>query len=552
MNKYFGIIVSLLIGLLAGSQLLTNQNFSLHDESQMANLKQYQVAFDHGQFPPRWASDVHFGKGSPYLSFNYQIPYYIAYVINQFGFDLFTSYKLTLLISLLLGTLGAYLLCRTRLNSLHSIIGALFYSTIPYHAIDVYVRGTIGESYAIALFPWVLLTFYRLIKSSTFRNGLLFGLSFAFLILSHQPSTLLLVPILMIISLSVMVSKRNFSILKPLMVAVTTSLAISAYYWIPILAESKLIEPVAPFNFYDHFPFITQLIYSPWGFDGSIWGPDDGMSFRIGFAGLFVVAFFIAQLTLSFYRKKFKLESFALFLSVLLVLFLMNIRSSFLWNEFGLTSLIQFPWRLLSVFSLVLLLLFIDILATLTKPNRILFSLIILGASLFLDLRVFHPGTITDHNDCYYLRRYLPSYCLNSDEYVSTDYLGYTENYIPLPLGAVRQPANPSSKFKTLDPKTEYSLTKVSPFNYELHIKSENGDTFIFDNFSYPGWHVYVNGQKIYTSKTTQGTLQFSVPNGAVTAVVKFEENSLRQSANLLSVVSIISLIYLLWNKKLA
>jgi len=41
------------------------------------------------------------------------------------------------------------------------------------------------------------------------------------------------------------------------------------------------------FNFKDHFPFIKQLIFSPWGHGASLWGPGDGMSFQVGIINWF-------------------------------------------------------------------------------------------------------------------------------------------------------------------------------------------------------------------------------------------------------------------------
>ena len=87
-----------------------------------------------------------------------------------------------------------------------------------------------------------------------------------------------------------------------------------------------------------------------WGFGGSIWGVEDGMSFQIGWlhwGGILIT------LILSFLLwKKDKQKSIILiflFLVFLGATFLIHPRSNPIWEKVTILQTIQFPWRILAV-----------------------------------------------------------------------------------------------------------------------------------------------------------------------------------------------------------
>jgi uncharacterized membrane protein len=52
--------------------------FQMHDWTHVARLVELDVALKAGQFPPRWAPDLGWGKGMPLFHFYGPLPYYLA------------------------------------------------------------------------------------------------------------------------------------------------------------------------------------------------------------------------------------------------------------------------------------------------------------------------------------------------------------------------------------------------------------------------------------------------------------------------------------------
>lgn len=550
LDKLSNIIPILLILAIipAAIKLVTPLSFTFHDESQIVNLHQYIQTIDLGQFPPRWALDVHFTYGSPYPEFNYQLPYYVGYLFSKIGFSLFDSYTLTLALSLFIGAFGMYLFAKKYTTSFAAAAAAILYTYTPYRAIDVYVRGTIGESFALAVFPWILYALARLQEKQNLKNILILGISVSALILSHQPSTAFGLPILVGIYFLVELLRKNFKFIIALLAGLFSSLLLTSYYLIPVFAEKGFIKEVLPFNLYDHFPFIWQLIYSPWGYGASNWGPYDDMSFQIGIVNLVVLLGAIVLLIIKSIKNK-KAEKgylFATLLATFFVIFMMNIRSSFIWNIFPFTNAIQFPWRLLSITTILSAVLFVFFIKNLPKKILVIFSSIIIIASFSLTIAYFRPGEVTSTPDDYFLRRYLPNQVLQSGEKVSSEYLDYTENYMPLPVDAVRPTDIPNAKVTSLLQAAQINIIDSNPFNTKASIKGDIDSFININNFYFPGWDISVDNKSVDVILDQYGAMKVFVPAGDHFLTIKYLDTPIRRISNIISLVAWISVVFLI------
>jgi hypothetical protein len=67
-------------------------------------------------------------------------------------------------------------------------------------------------------------------------------------------------------------------------------LGLSAFIWAPALAArqyaaiNRAVEGYGRYS--NHFVYLHQLFYSPWGYGLSVPGPEDGMSFALGWSHL--------------------------------------------------------------------------------------------------------------------------------------------------------------------------------------------------------------------------------------------------------------------------
>ncbi|HCC08672.1 MAG: hypothetical protein UW69_C0076G0003 [Microgenomates group bacterium GW2011_GWA2_44_7] len=550
LNKLSKILPILLILAVipAAIKLITPFSFTFHDESQIVNLHQFIQTISLGQFPPRWALDVHFTYGSPYPEFNYQLPYYIGFLFNKIGFSLFDSYTLCLALSLFVGAYGMYLFAKKYTTPFASFASAILYTYTPYRAIDAYVRGTVGESFALAIFPWILYSLARLKEKQNLKNILILGISVASLILSHQPSTAFGLPILVGIYFMVELIQKNYKFILSLFAGLFSSLLLTSYYLIPVFAEKGYIKEVLPYNLYDHFPFIWQLIYSRWGYGASNWGPYDDMSFQIGIVNLAVILGAIIFLVIKSKKEK-KVEKGYLLASLLatfFVIFMMNIRSSFIWNIFPFTNAIQFPWRLLSLTTILTATLFVFISKNMSKKTQIVTSLIVIIASFTLSVSYFRPGEITATPDDHFLRRYLPNQVLLPGEKVSKEYLDYTENYMPLPVNAVRPTDVPVAKITSALQAAQIDIIDVNPFNTKAYISSEIDSFITVNTFYFPGWNIAIDGKPVDVTLDQFGAMKVFVPAGEHTLKVKFLDTPIRRISNIISLIAWIFVAFII------
>ena len=545
------LILGLLLMIPAILPFFDSRMFTFHDETQIANIYEYNRAISLGQFPPRWASEMHFEYGSPFPEFNYQLPYYLTNVFSNLGLPITWSFKMTLVLSVFLGFLGFYFLAHEFATPQISFLAALIYTYTPYRAVNLFVRGTLGESLAFAVFPFVLLFLFKLIQKQSITNVVWAGLAIATLILTHQPAAILVLPLIYLLVTGYALVQKKFKAVLYQILSGVIALFIAAYYWLPVIAERGELASVSPFNFYDHFPFIKQLIYSPWGYGGSNWGPYDDFSLQLGIVNLLIILSSVAVVFYFFYKKKFtdqfKLLSLSL-LGTFIALFLMNIRSSFFWQVFPFTQEIQFPWRLLMATSLFTSLSVVFLLKLLPVSKKILRNLII-GLSVTvvaLNALYFRPGDLINASDSYYLRRFLPAEVLLQDETVSPQYLLHSEDYVVLPKNAHRPDSLPEAKVTSLLPDTQIEVSSQNPLDIKAKINAPYPDKLTIHTFYFPGWTVILDNRPADVDLNYYGAMTIDINSGMHELEVVYQDTQVRYVSNIISSATLIGLAALL------
>jgi uncharacterized membrane protein len=284
------VIILLLLGftLIQTRYFFESGMYTFSDEVHFANLYEMIRGLLGGQFPPRWAPDMSYNFGYPLFNFYYPMPFYLAsffYVI--FHFSLIGSLKSVFFLSVLFSGISFYFLTNKFFSKITAFLISIIYLFTPYRAVDLYSRGAIGELWSFVFMPLVLLSFYNLIKNQNLKNCAVASVSLAGLILSHNLSAIIFLPIVILFCL-IFLFKETKILNKIVWTGggLLMGLGISSYYWLPAVMEKKFIQPGTPFNPFDHFPFIFQLIIPSWGYGASVWGPTDMMSFQIGLVNL--------------------------------------------------------------------------------------------------------------------------------------------------------------------------------------------------------------------------------------------------------------------------
>ncbi len=554
-KNYFWIVLVIAVSLLAIYPLFKSGFYPFHDEPQIANLYEMTRAVLGGQFPPRWAPDFSFNYGYPFFNFYYPLPFYLGtFFYLVFKASLVDSLKLVFALSLPLSGIAFFFLMRKFFGRWSAFAGAIIYMFTPYRAVDLYVRGAVGEMWSFVFMPLSWLCLVNVIQKRSVKNIIFAALSLAGLILAHNLTAIIFLPFLAVFCLVLLWGEKDRKhTLASIFMSVSFGLALSAFYWLPALAEKRFVQSGTPFSPFDHFPFLTQLVYSKWGYGASVWGKGDGMSFQIGLINLVLPLGGVAGFLLK--RKKLPREKkkwFYLLVSFLgFSIFLMNIRSGFLWNLLPLAAYIQFPWRILLLVSLFTSLMvgFWEECLPKKWAKTVLLSLACLA--VVFSWTYFKLEKQIKVNDDYYLTRFFADRASTGKRKAfSLAYLNYSEDYLPLTIWTQKRPtALPAAKAEISQGRVIFRET--SPTSFEVYTMAEEPAEVLIHNYYFPGWKAWVDGKgtAIKVSEP-HGDISIPVPAGNHLVIIKLTESPIRWFSDLVSLASLTFLLILILIKK--
>ena len=290
MKKYLPIIFVLGAALIAVFGLFTRRFIPTHDgEYHIIRFWQFYKMLAAGYPIPRWAPDLNSGYGLPLFIFHYPFPNYIGSLFHLFGIGFVDAFKLTLAVGYISAILWCYVWLRSIHNKFVASCATIVFSFVPYWFVDIYVRGSVGEVWAIS---FVLLSLAAIER----KWPILVSLGILGIIISHNITALFSMPIL-----GMYIFWRRKEYIWHLLQGV----GIASYFWIPALAESKFMTGLNSVNFADHFPDLYQLLVPSWGtgFSGRRVRFDQ-MSFQIGVVPILVYFMSIVVSILGKFRDK--------------------------------------------------------------------------------------------------------------------------------------------------------------------------------------------------------------------------------------------------------
>jgi len=241
-------------------------------------LRTHQLAANlrAGIFPVRWMPDAAYGLGYPFFSYYAALPYYLV-----------AGFTLTL---------------------------------APFHLVNVYVRGdSLSEFAAFAFYPLILWGLDCLAARPSLRRALLPALAYAGLTLTHNTSALIFSPFILLYIAFHVSRFMSLSHCSLFIASLFLGLALSAWFWLPALAETGYVQLTAQtsgYFFYGNHFRGADLVQPNFIFDYAI-TPGGPTPFAMG-----------------------------------LVQAILTPLSRPLWDHLPLLPMVQFPWRFLSVQAL--------------------------------------------------------------------------------------------------------------------------------------------------------------------------------------------------------
>ncbi|MBM4082531.1 MAG: hypothetical protein FJ278_22695, partial [Planctomycetes bacterium] len=274
-------------------------------------LAQLDKCVRDGQFSARWLPDLANGYGCPLFNFYSPFLYQVAEAFHLSGLSLVSSIKAVYALGFLASSLAMFLFGRELWGPFGGLLSAALYVLVPYRFVDIYVRSAFLEFFALSYPPLIFWAALRYAKTRRVRYLLAATLSHALLILTHAISAMLFTPLILLyyLLLSVLYRRRSpvtchlspsFRLppsahtpirphahtLIPLLASFALSLALTAFFWLPALAEKRYIHSDemtrGVLDYAHHFVAPWQLFSTRWGFGLSVAGSQDAMSFQIG------------------------------------------------------------------------------------------------------------------------------------------------------------------------------------------------------------------------------------------------------------------------------
>ncbi len=547
----------LLTIIIASSWALTHAEFfRVHDYIHAARVIEMSRALSDGQFPVRWSENFGYGYGMPLFEFYAPLPYFVGAILHFLGFKVLTAVKLLFLVSAVFTTWGSYRLGKRFFGRAGSILTAAAITLAPYRAVNLFVRGALSEAWGIMAMPWILLGILQVIKREKdgWRN---LTLSLVVLMLSHNIMTMLFVPLCLLFVVLFLgyrkwvVHKNKKSELKTLLTisgSLLLAIGLSGFYLFPALLEKNFTQVgdifAGYFHYSHHFLYIRQFFQLNWGYEGSAWGPEDGISFFLGWGQLIALGFVIGLLFVRAFRNK-KLsrvlsDKKLVFSSLLgslfgLSLFMSILKSKPLWDALPGLSYAQFPWRFLGV-GIIFLGLIVGMSASLIRKRslRYMWSLLILIALLF-NAKLFQPKEfLEDHQQFYY----------TDEDLIQREMSGILPDYIP---SQMMEELIPPQKLAWCDGSCNDQIKVLIDRSHENLISTNFVDEQMvqFAIADFPGWEVELDGKKHDKNITERGNISVVVPAGDHKVGVRFASSQVRLWSDLVSFISLLILGYL-------
>lgn len=489
----------------------------------------FSQSLSHGDLYPRLVQSLNLGFGSPVFTYYAPLSYYLAQGFHLLRAHFNASVRLVFVAAILLGALGMYYAGCEWGGRPAGFVAGVAQGALPYLLHNVYLRGAMPEALAMGIEPWTLFAYSRYVRTDHSRWLVLAAATTAAISFTHNISTLIFLPFLVLWGVVVVMHEpRGSPALKPfrwaalqrLLAASALGFGAAEVYWLPALLERGAVHverTLATGSVADHFsrallPWSPSFFYQ-YAHETPATPLRPGLAqvtFAIGGAAVFV---------LHAWQRRSRRALWLLLCvpAAILVLFMQHQASTFIWERVPLAPFVQFPYRLYAIFGLITSL-FAGLLTLAVRQPAARWTVAVVAAllSLVVGVRQLHPiygyGVPPD----------LDPRGLFLTETAAGN-LGGTANgeYLPSAVGlspeelvasVTRPRTGPQG---TVAPNTAATVNQVTDTSQAINVHASGPTSLSLRRFAMPGWTVVANGRDLDVHPTGPlGLLTVDVPAG--------------------------------------
>lgn len=499
-------------------------------------LKELKLGNWWQNFPVRWSSFLSHGHGYPLYLFYAPLTYYAGAILMMvLNLSHIVATKAVYVFPLLVGPYLFYWSARKKTSALPALAGSILYALFPFRGYDTYIRGGVGEAWAMAFLPGIFAGLFLIEKNNRF-GVLITSLFLTLTVLSHNLSALLIFGLVLIYGWFYLKDKKDFWL------SLGLGLGISAFFWLPSLiylnivkvSHSKqnthsLLRFLAPLKqvFEVSFKYQKEKRYS-------------------GFFSYGLILAWVRYFWLKHKNRLSKLKRGEVFWTAAstLSLFLITDYALIFWLvSYPVSRMIQFPWRVLILLSFCLPLTFSLIVS---GAKQIWLRVLLLVAATILSLSflpTFSPKNYT---------KYYEYHIEDTGRCATT----WGEEYLPVWVKECRfWPTVPSLEIKG-DDKAHLDVNQDQGINIKAKLENQKPAWLIVDKHYFPGWQIVVDGHKreVDYQFWKEGFFRTKVQPGKHEIEVSLQKTFVMWLADLLSLTTVfvwvVASIKILRNKK--
>ena len=535
------IIILLVIGMWGSRALFKNGFYTSHDGwHQVARLYHFDQLIKVGQIPPRHSFDLLFGNGYPLFIFSYHAPWILAEPLLLAGVSIFDAIKWVFIIVFTMSAVTMFLWQRKLWGDLGGFVAGIFYIWAPYRFSTTLVRAALGEATSFVFIPLLFYSLHRLSTNSKSKFPIIIGaIGLAGFVLSHSMVVFLLGTLVFsYLGFLIYTCGNRIAYIKNIVAMFVLGSLLSAYYVIPAFVYQPItvFKDVQRMFFQQQFLSLKDLLYSSWGYAASFTGVGQ-MSLQLGIGqwlsvfismNIFIYIFFSHRKELLKRQVQLALIFFANFI---LLAFMTTPYSKGVWEGLRNYIPIDFPWRLLSILTLLS--------ATLSGFIVGYTSGRIKKITLFVLLFVCFYTTRNYQRVNQYTQVPLSLY-IASERTTNT-----FDEYLPRWARISEVTKENRIPYET---DSSVVITHLQQNAREVSLKalSSGSASFILKNIYFPGMKLFINNRATLFSYKENGYINFKIPPGESEIELKMLQTSPEILGNMLTLLGIILLLIIL------
>jgi len=528
---FFVISYILVAPFLLQPDVIITHDYRIH----LTMIAQFAQALQSGDFPIRWASGVtYYGSAVPLVS--HQLTAYLGAFIYFTTNNIIFSGNMLFFIGAFFSNVFYYLFLRKHFSLFPSLIGVIFMNFSSYRIFNIYTRGALPEFFSTIFVPLVFIGIYQInVQKNALRGFVLTWIATLLLSLNHPMMLVIYGPLILGYMIYAYIHGKSLQHFFVTCLAMFIGVGSASYYLVPLLTEIKYFyygagSTTSYFNFNQFVSLKNYVIHQTLSPKDLQMNFDAQMQKMIYFGFIETLFFFSASGLLLY--KHFKKNSFnhKSILATLMIIFgvfyiLLTLPlSKIIYQYAPLLPSIQFPWRMWSALFIITS---IIITYLIDCWGRKLISLIIVVWFLVITLPQIQTNGFIKVSQADFFTTSKNVYTV----VMQTVWSGPPENYTM---------HDTQSEILNGEGRIITNNVKNSSRNYSIVAEEQ---LRVIDHTTYfPGWSVYIDGQKTdiqFQDPSYRGTITFEVPKGGHEVEVIFENTKVRLIANILSIMFI-------------